>query len=92
LVKRLPLTQFQEALGLRGWYTEGRIPITAMEGAESQEPTRAKNPTGSGKPRILPGPGEPACAWLDCRDPLCAAVVTRPEERQGNWRHGENTV
>lgn len=39
----------QEALGLRGWYTEGRIPIGAMEGTESQEPTRTKNPNGSGK-------------------------------------------
>lgn len=82
LAKRLPLLQFQEALALRGWYTEGRIPIRAMEGTESREPTRAQNPTGSGKPRVLPGPGEPVCAWLDCRDLLCAAVVTGPEERQ----------
>lgn len=43
---------------------------------QSQVPTGTKNPTG--KPRVLPGPGKPAYAWLGYRDPLCAVVAAGP--------------
>lgn len=57
---------------------------------QSQVPTGTKNPTG--KPRVRPGPGKPAYAWLDCRDPHCAVVAAGPEDSQGNCRCGEDTV